>query len=267
MGLVIASSAAGVLGAPASSAAACTSTSGVTVVVDYGSLGGTSVGCVPNPSSGIAALQGAGHSITYVPRQPGLVCTIDRRPDPCNGAPAKAYWSYWRASPGGSWSYSTTGAGSTHPKNGTVEGWAFGAGKPPGTRPPAAPQPKPTSKPKPTTSTSTSSKPTSSTTRSTTAPSIGRTAGGGAGSATSPAAGSVTTARPTSSAGTPGGTGSPTAAGTTQALTATRTDAAVPTSATSDSGGKGTLVVTAALLLLLAGGGGVIAWRRRGSGA
>jgi hypothetical protein len=139
--------------APAAEAAACSGTSGVTVVVDFGSLGGgVRVSCAPgDPASGLSALSGAGFGYSFVPRQPGLVCQINAKPDPCNGAPTNAYWSYWHASRGGSWSYSTVGAGSYDPRAGTVEGWAFGAGGRPGVAPPAAaappPQPPP---PKPT---------------------------------------------------------------------------------------------------------------------
>ena len=71
-----------------------------------------------------------------MPKFPGFVCTIDKLPNPCNGAPATAYWSYWHAQPGGKWVYSSTGAGTYHPKPGSVQGWAFGAGKPPGISPP-----------------------------------------------------------------------------------------------------------------------------------
>jgi hypothetical protein len=272
-GLVLATGVAAVAVAEDSSAAACPSSSGVTVVVDIGSLGGTSVGCASSPGSGLDALKATGHSVTYVPRQPGLVCTIDRRPDPCNGAPTTAYWSYWRASAGGTWSYSTVGAAGTHPKGGTVEGWAFGAGKPPAMRPP--------SRPRPTTSSTTSTSRTS-THRPTSASAAGSSRGGstGAGSVagttkarttTSPTRSTATTA-PASTAATDDtaatdGTGAPSGPSTPDVLTATRTDAGSPTSATSDSGGTGTLVVAAALVLLLAGGGGVIAWRRRGRDA
>jgi hypothetical protein len=144
--------------APAAEAAACSGTSGVTVVVDYGSLGGgVRVSCAAgDPTSGLAALSGAGFSYSFVPRLRGLVCQINAQPDPCNGAPANAYWSYWHAERGDSWSYSTSGAGSYNPRAGTVEGWAFGAGARPGIAPPApaaapppapAPEPSPTSRP------------------------------------------------------------------------------------------------------------------------
>jgi hypothetical protein len=121
-------------------AAACGSKhkNGVTVVVDFRKFHqGVKVGCDPTrPPSGLAALRKAGFSYTFVPRIPGFICTINREPRKCNGAPTKAYWSYWHAKPHGKWIYSNLGAGSYHPKSGWVEGWAFGNGKPPGISPP-----------------------------------------------------------------------------------------------------------------------------------
>lgn len=112
---------------------------GVWVVVDASELGGgTQTRCAAgDPGSGLQALEMAGFSYTFVPRIPGMVCTIDGRPDPCNGAPSDAHWSYWTASPGGDWQYSSKGAGNRDPAPGTVDGWSFGAGDPPGTPPPA----------------------------------------------------------------------------------------------------------------------------------
>jgi hypothetical protein len=125
--------------APAA-AAACGSKQkkGVTVVVDFRHFHkGIRVACdASRPANGLVALTKAGFSYTFVPRQPGFICTIDKEPGKCNGAPAKAYWSYWHAKPHGKWIYSTLGAGSYHPKSGWVEGWAFGDGKPPGISPP-----------------------------------------------------------------------------------------------------------------------------------
>ncbi|GAA3753588.1 hypothetical protein [Micromonospora maritima] len=120
-------------------AAACTGTSGVTVVVDYAALGGgVQVACAPgDPATGIAALQGAGFTVTGTQRW-GLafVCRINGKPtaatEPCvNTPPVTAYWSYWHATSGGAWSYSSSGASSYNPAPGTVEGWSFGAGAPP----------------------------------------------------------------------------------------------------------------------------------------
>lgn len=121
-------------------AAACGSKhkKGVTVVVDFSKFHkGVRIGCdVKVPANGLVALRKAGFTYTFVPRQPGFICTIDKEPRKCNGAPAKAYWSYWHAKPHGKWIYSTLGAGSYHPKAGSVEGWAFGDGKPPHISPP-----------------------------------------------------------------------------------------------------------------------------------
>ena len=123
--------------APTSEAAACGETKGVTVVVE--GVGGTSIGCAAgDPTTGLDALKKSGHGFTFVPQQPGFVCTIDAEPDPCNNAPTNAYWSYWHAQPGGSWSYGSTGAGSHNPEPGSIDGWSFGSGKPPSSRPPAA---------------------------------------------------------------------------------------------------------------------------------
>lgn len=117
----------------AQASAACRGTSGVSVVVDFGrGGGGVDVRCSPgDPTSGLSALSGAGLPYTFVPRQPGLVCTINSVPDPCNGAPATAYWSYWHLRVDRTWEFSTLGAGSHDPAPGNVEGWAFGAGQPP----------------------------------------------------------------------------------------------------------------------------------------
>jgi hypothetical protein len=119
-------------------AAACTGQKGVTVVVDFAKLGGKiKTACDPgHPANGLAALTGAGFTYAFVPRQPGFVCTIDKKPSPCNGAPATAYWSYWHAKPHGKWVYSNLGAGSYHPAAGSVQGWAFGSGQRPRIPPP-----------------------------------------------------------------------------------------------------------------------------------
>jgi hypothetical protein len=121
-------------------AAACGSKhkKGVTVVVDFRKFHlGIKTGCdIRRPPNGLVALRKAGFSYSFVPGQPGFICTIDHRPKKCNGAPTSAYWSYWHAKPHGKWIYSKLGAASYHPRAGWVEGWAFGAGKPPGISPP-----------------------------------------------------------------------------------------------------------------------------------
>lgn len=122
----------GVAVSPAA-AALCRGTNGVSVVVDYGRAGGAvDKRCAPgDPTNGLTALSGAGLPYTFVPGQPGLVCTIKNVPDPCNGAPVRAYWSYWHLLPNHTWQYSSVGAGSYNPAPGATEGWAFGNSKPP----------------------------------------------------------------------------------------------------------------------------------------
>jgi len=105
----------------------------VTVVVDFTHFknGKVWIRCASDPHTGLAALRQAGFTYTFVPRIPGFVCTINHRPNPCNGAPTTAYWAYWHAKNHGSWVYSKLGAGSYHPKPGQIEGWAFGKTKKP----------------------------------------------------------------------------------------------------------------------------------------
>jgi len=141
------------LAAPAE-AAACTGSSGVTVVVQFPDH--TEIGCAAgDPSSGYAALQAAGFTITYSQGNgAGAICKINNAPgDAVCGSmpPANAYWAYFHAKPGGSWSYSSTGGGAYNPKPGTVEGWRFGDGDKPDYLPPgtSTPTPKPSSTPKP----------------------------------------------------------------------------------------------------------------------
>jgi hypothetical protein len=138
---VLAGAALAVPAAPAA-AAACSQGGGVTLVVDFASLGGgTKTRCAAgDPASGVAALRAAGFSPTRAAQEPGyFVCRIDGKPanDPCQRtSPADAYWSYWHAKPGGTWAFSDRGAANYDPAPGTVEGWAFGAGKPPSSPPP-----------------------------------------------------------------------------------------------------------------------------------
>lgn len=119
---------------PQAAAADC---AGVQVVVDFTTLGGgVDTRCASgDPKTGLAALKTAGFTYSFVPRQPGFVCTINALPNPCTKPTTSAYWSYWHAKPGGTWTYSTSGAGSYDPAPGTVEGWAFGAGVAPGATP------------------------------------------------------------------------------------------------------------------------------------
>ena len=273
--------------APRQAAGACAGKTGVTVVVDFQELGGgTNVVCAPGtPSSGLDALAKAGVSYQTTQRFPGFVCRIAGKPsnDPCvNTSPASAYWAYWLAAPGGSWCYSTLGAGSRKPAPGTFEGWSFALNRtadaipPPRFAPPPAPagsQPAelngndcpstPTTLPAttaaPTTAPPTTPPPTTAPSPTTAPPPTG---------AASTAPGFTTTAGSTKASSTTAT--STTAVSTTAASAATVADvAAAPTTVDlgEDGGGGGSplaFVVSAAVVIALGAGAFVMARKRAG---
>ena len=260
-----------VVAAPAS-AAACSGTTGVTVVVDTGSS--ISTKCASgDPSSALKALTSAGFSVTYPQQYPGsVVCRINGYPasDPCVRMPAAgAYWAFFHAKRGGSWAYSSSGVTSYNPAPGSVVGFRFGSGQQPGIAPPAAPKtstPTPTKtvpkpKPKPTT-------PKASTPRAT----AGSTPSARAGSGSSaPAAKGQTSSTPSatpSESATASASPSPTTSATdTSSASPSETASDLAAAATStdadDGGGPGTLIAGAALVALVAGGAGWAAYKRR----
>ena len=102
----------------------------VGVIVDGRLYGGAlTYSCAKgDPSSGLAALRMAGYSYAFVPRQPGLVCQINGKPA-CSDTSTTSYWSYWHRAPGSStWVYSSQGAGSYDPPNGSTEAWVWQQG-------------------------------------------------------------------------------------------------------------------------------------------
>lgn len=245
-------------------AAACSGTSGVTVVVQFPD-GHTETGCAPgDPSSGSQALQSAGFSVAYVSGS-GFVCRIDGAPasDPCDRTPPKsAYWAYFHAQPGGSWSYSSSGAGGYNPKPGSVEGWRFGDGDAPSTAPPggaAPPTPKPSTTPKPT------PRPTPRPSSTVAAPDSTGTPGAAAPSGSATASGTATDTPTSSATGTPT-PGAPETAPTADATDLTSSSGPVSTDdapAASSSSGV-SWVWGVGLLAVLAAVGGAVAIRRRG---
>ena len=128
---------AGVLGssllqAPPVAAAegACTTATGITVVIDFQDLGGgISTRCVSGEvENGFQALTAAGINFQTATRAPGFLCKIAGLPatEQCiQPAPTTAYWSYWLANRGGTWCYSSLGAGNILPPPGSVQGWSF----------------------------------------------------------------------------------------------------------------------------------------------
>ncbi|MFJ7213630.1 ABC transporter substrate-binding protein [Amycolatopsis sp. NPDC098790] len=132
---------------------------GVTVVVDFQELGGTTITrCSPNPSpgaarTGIAAIQDAGIAVAGTAQWGlGFVCRLENRPSateviPITGnptykegcirtPPASAYWSYWNADgSGNTWTYSSYGALNRTVVPGGFEGWSFSLNKTASTNP------------------------------------------------------------------------------------------------------------------------------------
>jgi len=252
------------LAVPAGPAAAtaCTDSGAVTVVVDFASLGGgTQTRCTGNdPSSGLAALRATGYTPTRAAQQPGyFVCRINGKPasDPCQRtSPADAYWSYWHAQRGGSWTYSSLGPADYDPPPGTVEGWAFGAGKPPSSAPPPRTVAPASSPP--------ASRPTAAAPATSPRPAADP-------AATAPAAAPTTSRRPASPAASASATSAPTATATASALgtgdpTASPTPATAPLAdppATTSAGTRTGPLLAGGLVALLVAAAGVTAVRRR----
>ncbi|WP_446666011.1 hypothetical protein [Flexivirga sp. B27] len=122
----------------------CKTSSGVTVVVDFRGLGGgVAIRCSPvgSGASGLDALQAAGIPVEGT-RDVGLsvACRIYGKPtatqelpggyhESCaRMPPTKAFWSYWQAPNGGSWSFSQKGLSTSQVIPGGFEGWSFSEG-------------------------------------------------------------------------------------------------------------------------------------------
>lgn len=123
----------------------CTTGAGVTVVVDFQQLGGTTiVRCNPQGTrgTGLDALKGAGFQIAGVQRWgEAFICRVENRPSavetiPVKGRedyqescvdtpPASAYWSYWHAGNNCPWTYSQWGVKNRDFIPGGFEGWSF----------------------------------------------------------------------------------------------------------------------------------------------
>ncbi len=151
------------LAAPSEAASGrCAKGTGVTVVVDYGPLGGGVVlACDPDGAGRAASevMARTGFDLTYVNNQPGFVCRIQGKPDESQEScgqtpPADAYWGlFWSDGDPATWRYSSQGAGSLDVPEGGSIGWRFQDGgdrEDPGAPPTAAattPSPQPSSQP------------------------------------------------------------------------------------------------------------------------
>lgn len=266
------------LGGGAAHAAACPGSTGVTVVIDKGSSSTTS--CAPDTSSAMAALQAVA-SVTQVQTQPGFICQINAYPNTScvRTPPASAYWAFFHAPRGGSWTYSSSGAGGYDPPTGSVIGFAFGSGGAPSTAPPGAtaptpkpspsssssrpPAPKPTPKATPTPAGTTPARPGGAGTSAGSTPSAGVGSAVGAGSATGsvvPEPGATTSTSapdPTTSAPAGGTTTDPTPSadpgtdgGETTAAAASATDAGSPATLLAGLGLVGLVGAAAAYLTI-----------------
>lgn len=198
--------------APAAQAATCASSGGVSVVVDYREIGGSTVtGCAPNGGgkSAAAIFAEAGVALSYATRQPGFVCKVNGAPasEPCvNTSPANAYWGLWWADGSkASWTYASYGVGSlTVPAGGSVA-WSWQQDRTAGTSVPPAVAPPVTASSTPSATSSPSPSPTSSAAPSPSASSSPGPSGGGGSSSPSPT--SPTTGSGGSAGGSAGGSG------------------------------------------------------------
>ncbi|KGN39153.1 hypothetical protein [Knoellia subterranea] len=261
---------AGLVGASApASAAVCSTTSGVSVVIQ--SAEGTSTHCVSgDPSSALSALRAVA-SVTEVATQPGFVCQINGYPNTnCTRTPpGSAYWAFFHGPAGGSWTYSQSGAGSYNPAPGSSIGFRFGSGSAPSVGPASPSTPKPTATPQPTTATP---RPTTTAPRQTTvtprAPSRAPTSATTPGTSATTPPGSAATSTPGGSAAAPSGTATAAAPPGTSASASSPNPTDTGTVAaqkplTTGSGSSGRLVGGGVLLLALAAAVAAVALRRR----
>ena len=239
--------------APLPQAATC---SGVWVVVDYGSLGGTSTKCATSYSNGAAALKSAGFSATF---DNGFLLKINGKPS--SPDPNTAYWSYWHATPKddgtwSSWSYSTLGADSYHPTKGNAEGWHYqklSDGKvAPSVAPPVADTGTPTPTP---TATKTTSKPTATATKT-------KTASASATPTKTKTASATPTATPPASEASQASSGTPVATSATPlgADQATEVPSEQVSGVPQDTGSGSPVGLFAAGAVIVLAGGGLGGW-------
>ncbi|TQK72211.1 hypothetical protein [Nocardioides sp. SLBN-35] len=140
------------------SAAACDSSTGVTVVVDSNELGaGISAGCDAN-GGGTAAnnFADAGYTIEYsqAAGMNGFVCKVNGKPSDGDCTQTDAYWSlWWSDGRTGTWTYASIGVGGLKVPDGGYVAFAWHQGSGRAAPPDVAPTPRvQEAKPTPTTS-------------------------------------------------------------------------------------------------------------------
>jgi hypothetical protein len=127
--------------------ATCSTTSGVTVLVDFTSFHRPiSRGCAPGqPATALAAIQAAGFSTAGTTQYgDAFVCRIDNLPTPQTEAcaqtpPAKSSWSFYDArATDTAWTFTPVGVLGYRPPSGTIIAFAFGDGAKPSVAPSVA---------------------------------------------------------------------------------------------------------------------------------
>ncbi len=241
---------------PLPQAATC---AGVWVVVDFGSLGGTSTKCATSFDTGTKALKSAGFSVTI---EDGFVYKIAGKPSKPDTN--KAYWSYWHATKqsDGSysdWSYSNLGANSYHPTRGNAEGWRYQSlsdGKvPPAAAPPKADTASPTPTPSKTTS-KPSAKPTTKPTATKSATKDATTSPSATASRTSATATASATPTAATTSAVPSVTPTPTdSLAPAGEVTAAAEEVEATPEPAPDSGGSPVGAIAAGVLVVAAGAG------------
>jgi hypothetical protein len=274
----------------------CAPGTGVTVVVDYGPLGGgTQVGCDPGGAGQPASqvVPAAGFSLTFVNGEP-FVCRIDGKPgssaEGCQRTPpADAYWGlFWSDGTSGTWTYASVGVGSLKVPAGGFIGWRFQDGSAranPGTAPvsprtASSPTPQPsasssatrraTSTPTPAQKPTPSRTPAATRSGSPATPAFPRATVSRHAPSSRPSAG-ASRAKPVSKSPSPSRAPSTTSAAAVPS--ATGSASALPSGADVDltsgeqarkSSGPGLAIIAGGLLVALAVAAGTLAWRRRG---
>ncbi len=202
-------------------AAACSTTTGVTVIADFDALGGGIQGtCVADGGGSRASdlFAAARLPLRYASRQPGFVCRVSEKPqsDPCvNTAPEDRFWGLWWSDgdPGSTWVFSSLGVTSLKIPNGGLVALAWDQQDGPRTPNASPARPRPTSTPNPGPTSIPTSRPSSApTTRPASPPGATSTpAPGGAAPTTEPAPSS-----PQPPTGAPGETTGPTSSPSTK---------------------------------------------------
>jgi hypothetical protein len=145
-------------------AAACSGSTGITVVVDSNQLGsGISAGCDPDGGTAANNFADAGYRLEYsqAAGMSGFVCKINGNPSNGDCTETDAYWSlWWSDGMSGTWTYAARGVASLRVPDGGYVAFAWHQGSGQAAPPDVAPTPRVAeAKPTPTPSPSKTTKP------------------------------------------------------------------------------------------------------------